>query len=74
MNEITILRADYYSDGTIVPLLISFSDGGSEHITAVQSIKWLGNGKECVIRCLTPTKKITLHFSNSKWKIINVDI
>lgn len=73
MNEISILRADYYSDGSIVPLFISFPDGSSEHITLVQSIKWCGNGKECFIRCTTPTKKLTLHFSNSRWKIANVD-
>ena len=74
MNEISVLRADYYLDGTIVPLLISFSDGSNEHITAVESIKWFGNGKECLIQCTTSTKRITLHFSNPKWKIVSVDI
>ena len=74
MSEISILRADYYIDGTIVPLLISFSDGSNEHITAVESVKWFNNGKECLIQCTTPTKKITLHFSNPKWKIVSVDI
>lgn len=74
MDEISILRVDYYSDGAIVPLLISYPDGSSEHITAVQSIKWMCDGKECFIRCLTPTKKIALHFTNFGWKITCVDL
>lgn len=73
MNELSVLRADYYSDGAIVPILISFPDGSSEHITAVQSIRWFSDGKECFICCLTQTKKITLRFSDSKWKIVHID-
>lgn len=73
MNEISVIRADYYSDGRIYPLLISFSDGSCEHISLVRSTKWIDNGKECVIHCTTPTKELTLHFRNSKWKIANVD-
>jgi len=73
MNEISVLRADYYSDGTIVPILITFSDGSSEHISLVRSIKWVRNGKECFICCRTPTKELMLHFCNSRWKIEYVD-
>lgn len=74
MSEISILRADFYMDGTIVPLLISLSDGSNEHITAVESIRWFNNGKECLVQCTTLTKKITLHLSNPKWEIVSVDI
>ena len=74
MSEISILRADHYMDGTVVPLLISFSDGTNEHITAVESINWFDNGKECLIKCTTQNRKITFHFANPKWKIVSVDI
>lgn len=73
MNEISVLRADYYSDGTIHPLLISFSDGSSEHISLVRSVKWKDNGKECEIHCTTPTKELILHFRNSRWRITYVE-
>lgn len=74
MKEISILRADYYMDGTILPILISFSDGSNERITAIESIKWLGGGKECLIQCTTSNKRITLRFSYPQWSVESVDI
>lgn len=69
MGEISILRADFYSDGTVIPLFISFPDGKSEHISSVQNVKRTENGKGCIIHCSTPTKNLTLIFSDSKWNI-----
>lgn len=39
MGEISILRADFYSDGTIVPILVSYEDGRSEFISSVRSVE-----------------------------------
>lgn len=70
--KLSVIRADYYSDGTIVPILITFSDESSEPISLVRSIHRIGAANECLIYCATPTRELTLHFSESKWKIVNV--
>lgn len=73
MNEIAILRADYYSDGRIIPLIITFSDGKSELISAVKKIQREDNGKKYVVYCSTPSRDLELHFHNSKWRIERSD-
>lgn len=73
MGEISILRADFYSDGTIVPILVSYEDGRSEFISSVRSVEKNRTGRGCIIHCSTLTKNLTLIFSDSKWKITYID-
>ncbi len=73
MDEISILRADYYSNGKIIPLVITFSDGSCESISSVKEVKWQKGGKECLIHCSTRNGDITLCYTDSKWRAIRVD-
>lgn len=72
MNEIVVLRADYYSDGTIVPILLTYSDGRSEIISSIKSIRREDNGKKHIVHCTTVARELTLCFQNAKWSIENV--
>lgn len=72
MNEIAVLRADYYSDGTIIPILLTFSDGKSEVISSIKEIKREDNGKKHIVHCTTAGKELILCFQNAKWSVENV--
>ncbi len=73
MNEIAVLRADHYTDGTIVPILITYSNGKTEIISSVKKIVREGNGKRHIIYCTTAANRdLILHFHNAKWDIVNV--
>ena len=74
MNEIAVIRADYYSDGRIIPLIITFSDGKSEFISAVKKIQREENGKKYIVYCSTPRRDLELHFHDLKWRIERSDI
>ena len=69
MNEIAVLRADYYKDGTIIPILITFSNGKTEAISSVKKLKREDNGRRYVIHCTTPARELILHFQNAKWVV-----
>lgn len=74
MNEIAVLRADYYSDGTILPILLTFSNGKSEMISSVKSIRREENGKKHIVHCATAAREIILCFQNAKWSVENVEL
>ena len=64
-----IVRADYYSNGEIIPLGITDNQGYSQYLRKVKVNK--KSDSELHFDCLTNTgKKVVLLFSKGKWKVI----
>lgn len=74
MTNFVVLRADFYSNGTILPILITYADGKSEQISAVRETGWLPAKQEYIVRCSTPTRELLLRFRNMKWEICDAEL
>lgn len=74
MTNLVVLRADFYSNGTILPIVITYADGQSEHISAVRETRWSRAKQEYIVRCSTPTRELMLRFRNMKWEICDAEL
>lgn len=74
MTNLEVLRADFYNNGTIFPLMVTYADGNSEHISAVKEIRWSPTKQEYCVRCATPTRELLLRLRNMKWEICDAEL
>lgn len=74
MTNLVVLRADFYSNGTILPIMITYADGQSEHISAVRETGWSPATRAYIVRCSTPTRELLLRFKNMKWEIFDAEL
>ena len=63
-----IIRADYYSDGNIIPIGLTNERGNSYIIRNVGSRTDITTGEK-EFECVVNGKKIVLIFSEQRWKI-----
>lgn len=73
MKKISVIRADFYSNGIVMPIGITYDDGETELISKVvdsnMSVNALGE-REYKILCETKNKKLMLRFKDSVWEIL----
>lgn len=67
-----LVRADFYPNGTIIPLCVTFSDGKSIYIknTRIKEISCGKNGKCYVLyNCHTDIGNLSLKLENNIWSL-----
>lgn len=72
MGKVAVVRADYYSNGTVIPLGITYEDGRTEYINQVFEDRVslsLGGQKNHFITCKSGDKLMTLSFRDGEWQI-----
>ena len=74
MRRILIVRADYYNNGSIIPLGITYDNGEMEFVQTVLQYKRSGGekGNEIHMFCCTTNRgEICLSFDSLKWEMGN---
>lgn len=72
MGKVAVVRADYYSNGIVIPLGITYEDGRTEYINQVFEDRVslsLGGQKSHFITCKAGDKIMTLSFRDCEWQI-----
>ncbi len=69
MNQKYIVRADFYPDGTVVPLGLTNEDGNTLYVKKIRKIDVLGPG-EYKIYCIADKTPFVLLFKDNKWTCV----
>lgn len=73
MKKQYIVRADFYPDGTILPLGLTDKSGNTKYIDRVKKIiskTYVDNLLEYKFTCVSNNKEIVLIFKNNIWECI----
>lgn len=71
MEKVAVIRADFYSNGIIVPLGLTYDDGRTEYINQVleDRVSLLGDEKAHFITCKSGNQLLTLSFRDCTWQV-----
>ena len=72
MGKVAVVRADFYSNGTVIPLGITYEDGRTEYIKQVfedRVVLSLGGEKTHFITCKSDNQLFTLYFIDCTWRV-----
>lgn len=67
MCDDIIVRVDYYPDGQIIPLGITYSSGESIYINRVLSVTKDLSSMTTTFRCKSKDEEFNLIYANFKW-------
>ena len=69
MKNVSVVRADFYEDGTIIPLSITIGRTETKYINKVINIGSIDNGAGKSFVCEIDREKKILIYMNGNWTI-----